>query len=81
MNDKSLKEVSFDKSEVAKTIESAKANAPRKEIFTVIVKPADDSKYKTLVDMLDELILTKSERYGISEMNDKEKELYENKIQ
>ena len=81
LNDKSLKEVSFDKSEVAKTIESAKANAPRKEIFTVIVKPADDSKYTTLVDMLDELILTKSERYGISEMNDKEKELYENKIQ
>lgn len=81
LNDNSLKEVSFDKAQVAKTIESAKAKAPKKEIFTVIIKPADDSQYKTMVDMLDEMTITKSELYGISEMNDKEKELYENKIQ
>jgi len=59
----------------------AKANAPKKENFTVLIKPADNSEYKTLVDMLDELAITKSERYGISEMNDKEKELYQKKIQ
>ncbi|KFC20025.1 ExbD/TolR family protein [Chryseobacterium sp. FH1] len=81
LTDNSLKEVSFDRSQVAKTIESAKANAPKKENFTVILKPADDSKYKTMIDMLDELTITKSERYGISDMSDKEKELYENKIQ
>lgn len=81
LNDKSLTEVSFDKFQVAKTIEAAKANAPKKENFTVIIKPADDSQYKTMVDMLDELAITKSERYGIAEMNDKEKELYEKKIQ
>ncbi|PZU86765.1 MAG: biopolymer transporter ExbD [Chryseobacterium sp.] len=81
LNDNSLKEVSFDKFEVAKTIESAKAKAPKKEIFTIIIKPTDDSQYKTLVDMLDELAITKSERYGISEMNDKEKDLYQKKVQ
>ncbi len=81
LNDKSLKEVSFEKAQVAKTIELAKANAPKKENFTVLIKPADNSEYKTLVDMLDELAITKSERYGISEMNDKEKELYQKKIQ
>ncbi|MFC4162393.1 ExbD/TolR family protein [Epilithonimonas zeae] len=81
LNDNSLKQVSFDKAQVAKTIETAKANAPKKENFTVIVKPADDSEYKTVIDMLDELALTKSERYGIAEMNGKEKELYQNKVQ
>lgn len=81
LNDNSLKQVSFDKAQVAKTIEAAKAQAPKKENFTVIIKPADDSQYKTMVDMLDEMTITKSERYGISEMNDKEKELYQNKVQ
>lgn len=80
LNDNSLKEVSFDKFQVAKTIEAAKANAPKKENFTVIIKPTDDSQYKTMVDMLDELAITKSERYGIAEINDKEKELYEKKV-
>ena len=76
LNEGSLKEVSFDHFQVAKTIEKAKANAPKKDFFTVIIKPADDSRYKTMVDMLDELAITKSDRYGISEINDKEKELY-----
>lgn len=81
LNDNSLTEVSFDKAQVAKTIEAAKANAPKKENFTIIIKPADDSQYKTMVDMLDEMTITKSEKYGIAEMNDKEKELYEKKVQ
>jgi hypothetical protein len=81
LNNHSLTEVSFDKAQVAKTIEAAKAKAPIKDNFTVIIKPADDSQYKTMVDMLDEMTITKSERYGISEMNDKEKELYQNKFQ
>jgi len=81
LNDKSLTEVSFDKAQVAKTIETAKAKAPKKENFTVIIKPADDSQYKTMVDMLDEMTITKSERYGLAEMNDKEKELYQKRIQ
>ncbi len=80
LNDKSLKPVSFDKFQVTKTIETAKANAKNKDIFTVIIKPTDDSQYKTMVDMLDELAITKSERYGIAELNDREKELYEKKV-
>ena len=81
LNEKSLKEISFDRSQVAKTIEAAKASAIDENKFTIIIKPADDSQYKTVVDMLDELAITKSERYGISELNDKEKELYESRIQ
>lgn len=81
LNDKILKEITFDKAQVAQTIEAAKAKAPRKDFFTVIIKPADDSQYKSIVDMLDELAITKSERYGISKLNNKEKELYENRIQ
>lgn len=81
LNNNSLKEVSFDKAQVSKTIELAKKNAPIKKNFTVIIKPADDSRYKTMVDMLDEMTITQTEQYGISELNDKEKELYSNKIQ
>lgn len=81
LNTNSLKEASFDHSEIAKTIEFAKARAPKKENFTIIIKPADDSQYKTMVDMLDELAITRSERYGISELNDKEKNLYQKKIE
>ena len=81
LNDNSLKEVSFDNAQVSKTIDLAKKNAPIKKNFTVIIKPADDSRYKTMVDMLDEMTITQTEQYGISELNDKEKEFYENKIQ
>lgn len=81
LNDNSLKEVSFDNAQVSKTIDLAKKNAPIKKNFTVIIKPADDSRYKTMVDMLDEMTITQTQQYGISELNDKEKELYENKIQ
>lgn len=81
LNDNSLKLVSFDKAQISKTIEAAKTNAPKKDIFTVIIKPTDDAEYKSVVDMLDEMTITRSERYGMSELNDKEKELYEKKIQ
>lgn len=81
LTDSSLKQVSFDKAQISKTIEAAKANAPKKDIFTVIIKPTEDAEYKTVVDMLDEMTITKSERYGISELNDKEKELYGKKVQ
>ena len=80
LNESSLKAVSFDHFQVAKTIETAKAKAPKKEFFTVIIKPTDDSQYRTMVDMLDELAITKSQRYGIAEMNDKENELYLEKL-
>lgn len=80
LDENSLKPVSFDKAQISKTIEAAKAKAPKKDIFTVIIKPTDDAQYKTVVDMLDEMTITKSERYGISELNDKEKQLYERKF-
>lgn len=79
LTENSLKEISFDKAQVSKTIEAAKSRAPKKDFFTVIIKPADDSQYKTMVDMLDEMTITKSDKYGIAELNGREKELYEAK--
>lgn len=80
LNSRSLIPISFDHFQVAKTIEAARAKAPKQDFFTIIIKPADDSQYRTMVDMLDELAITKSQRYGIAEMNDKEKELYLEKL-
>ena len=54
LNDNSLKVIGFDHSQVAKTIESAKANASKKDNITIVVKPAGDFEDKTMVDMLNE---------------------------
>ena len=53
----SLKEISFSNSEFSQIIEVAKKNAPKPEIFTVIVKPMDDANYKNFVDVLDEMAI------------------------
>ena len=58
--------------------EKSKLNS--RSLIPISLKPADDSQYRTMVDMLDELAITKSQRYGIAEMNDKEKELYLEKL-
>ena len=79
LNTNMLKETTFSNSGITKIIETAKENAPKKELFTVIIKPTDDAKYKNFVDMLDEMEITKSDRYGISEISDIEKTVYQEK--
>lgn len=74
LNTNMLKETTFSNSGITKIIETAK-----KELFTVIIKPTDDAKYKNFVDMLDEMEITKSDRYGISEISDIEKTVYQEK--
>ena len=74
-----LKETTFSNSGITKIIEMAKENAAKKELFTVIIKPTDDAKYKNFVDMLDEMEITKSDRYGISEISDIEETVYQEK--
>ena len=66
--------------ELAKLIKSYKNSAVAPENFTVIIKPTDDANYKNFVDMLDEMALTKNERYGISDLKPLEKTIYEEKI-
>lgn len=81
LNKDVLRETTFKGSEIAKLISEAKKKAPKPEIFTVIIKPAEDSNYKNFVDMLDNMTITKSELYGIGEIKPLEKEVYEEKVQ
>lgn len=80
LNSELLKETSFTDDDITKVIETARKNAPKPELFTVIIKPTEDANYKNFVDILDEMQLTNSERYGISEISDTEKKVYQEKV-
>lgn len=80
LSEKDVKEVSFQGMELAKLIKYYKNSAVAPENFTIIIKPTDDANYKNFVDMLDEMALTKNERYGISDLKPLEKTIYEEKI-
>lgn len=75
-----LKETNYSGVNVSKIISKAYENAPKKEIFTIIVKPTDDANYKNFVDMMDNISISKKERYGISDIKPWEKKVYENVI-
>ena len=75
-----LKEISLSGSEIPKLIASYKALAPKKENFTVIVKPSDKANYENFVDMLDHLAIGDNERYGITDMQPREKSVYEGRL-
>ncbi|EJL72106.1 ExbD/TolR family protein [Chryseobacterium populi] len=72
-----LKETDFNGVNISKVIAEAYNNAPKKDIFTVIVKPTDDANYKNFVDMLDNIAISKKERYGITDIKPREKKVYE----
>lgn len=75
-----LKETDYNGLNVSKIITKAYEKAPKKEIFTIIVKPTDDANYKNFVDMMDNISISKKERYGISDIKPWEKKVYENVI-
>lgn len=75
-----LQETSFTDDKITKVIETAKKNAPKPDLFTVIIKPTEDANYKNFVDVLDEMAITDSQRYGISEIADAEKKVYLEKV-
>lgn len=72
-----LKETDFSGIKISKIISEAYQRAPKPEIFTVIVKPTDDSSYKNFVDMLDNIAISKKERYGITDIKSWEKKVYD----
>jgi hypothetical protein len=72
-----LKETSMQSLTVAQLIDLYKKIAPKPEIFTIIIKPTDDAKYGNFVDILDEMAISKNERYGISDVKPLEKNFYE----
>ena len=80
LNESTLIKTSYDREGVEKVIEQAKKNAVKKENFTVIIKPVDDASFKHFVDILDEMEITGSEHFGISELKPFEKEVYEKKV-
>lgn len=80
LNESTLNETSYDRDGIRKVIQSAKNRAQNKEIFTVIIKPTDDAVYKNFVDLLDEMAVTKNERYGVTDIKPWEKAVYEKKV-
>ena len=79
LNDQTLQETSFDRNGITKVIEQAKARALDQSIFTVIIKPTDDAVYRNFVDILDEMAITKNERYGVTDLKSWEQAIYDKK--
>ncbi|WP_292008939.1 biopolymer transporter ExbD [Chryseobacterium sp.] len=77
LNTTNLKETDFDGTQISKIISEAYNNAPEQKIFTVIVKPTDESNYKNFVDMLDNIALSQKEPYGVSDIKPWEKKIYQ----
>jgi biopolymer transport protein ExbD len=77
LNPNNLKETSFSGINISKVIADAYNKAPKKEIFTIIIKPTDDANYKNFVDVLDNIAISKKERYGVTDIKPWEKKVYE----
>jgi biopolymer transport protein ExbD len=75
-----LKETSLDRSGLQKIIENAKRTASKPEFFTVLIKPTEDANYKNFVDVLDEINISQTANFGISEIKEKEEKIYKERI-
>lgn len=71
-----LKATTYEGVQVANLISNYKKAAPKPGIFTVIVKPTEESSYKNFVDVMDEIAISQNERYGLAEMKPLEETLY-----
>ena len=80
LTDANLNETTFDREGIRKIIKQAKANAADQSKFTVIIKPTDDAVYKNFVDILDEMAITKSEQYGVTDLKPWEQAIYDRKV-
>lgn len=78
LNAENLNETDY--SALREIITKAAAGAPDKEKFTVIIKPMDDASYDNLVNVLDEMEITKSTRYGIVQIVPFEQKAYDEKV-
>ncbi len=75
-----LNVTTLDDEAIAKIIAGAKSKAKKPDIFTVIIKPTDDSNYKNFVDLLDEMAITKTDHYGVGEVKPWEQNIYDQKV-
>ncbi|MCU7618321.1 biopolymer transporter ExbD [Chryseobacterium sp. PBS4-4] len=78
LTENNLKETDFSGVKISNIISEAYKKAPIPENFTIIVKPTDDANYKNFVDVLDNIAISKKERYGITDIKPWEKKVYEN---
>lgn len=74
-----LFETSYAKDGIRNDILAARQRAPKPDNFTVIIKPTDESTYENLVNVLDEMEITESSRYGIVDIAPIEVQVYEEK--
>lgn len=77
LNKNNLKETDFSGINITKIISEAYDHAPKKENFTIIIEPTDDANYKNFVDVLDNVAISKKERYGVTDIKPWEKKVYE----
>ena len=75
-----INETDYSPEGIRKSVLVKKANALDINKFTVIIKPSDEANWKNTVDILDEMAITKSDRYAIVDLAPKEKELLEQKL-
>lgn len=75
-----LNETNYSKDGIRKEILLAKQRALDPKMFTIMIKPTDDSNYKNLVDVLDEMEITNSGKYGIVEVSPWELAVYKQKV-
>ncbi|MEC5394870.1 ExbD/TolR family protein [Bergeyella sp. RCAD1439] len=80
LTEENLNETTLDRDGIRKVIQEAKSRAENQSFFTVIIKPTDDAVYKNFVDILDEMAITKSEQYGVTDIKAWEKAIYEKKV-
>ena len=80
LNENTLQETTYDKEGITKVIEQAKRRAKDVKKFTVIIKPTDDAVYKNFVDILDQMTITNSQQYGVTDIKPWEKAIYEKKV-
>ena len=80
LNEQTLQETTYDREGITKVIEQAKRNAKDVTKFTVIIKPTDDAVYKNFVDILDEMAITNSQQYGVTDIKPWEKAIYDKKV-
>lgn len=74
-----LNETNYSKEGLRKEILAARKRAPKPDNFTVIIKPTDESNYENLVNVLDEMQITESSRYGIVDIFQNEIDAYNQK--
>jgi biopolymer transport protein ExbD len=75
-----LNETDYSVTGIRDAVLRRKANALDVSKFTVIIKPSDEANWKNTVDILDEMAITKSDRYAIVDLAPKEKELLDQKL-